>query len=157
MLICNKNTENPPAIIRIIKNREDNCLLMTQGCALPLLHDGNSCDPGFKIACDLTNTHKKDEQSDDEWENTCTTHSLDVVVLACSDSARLLITGGFEAAAAAAAATQPLALATTSPGAAVLVVATVLQRRGFTVLWLLTGSALLLGCSSGLVPGAADA
>lgn len=72
--------------------------------------------------------------------------SLEAVVRACSDRARLLIAGGFGAAV-----TPPLALVTASLGALV-VVAVVLEMRGFAVLWLLTGSVLLLGRSSGLVP-----
>lgn len=48
--------------------------------------------------------------------------------------------------------TPLLALVTASLGALVLVVAVVLEMRGFAVLWLLTGSVLLLGRSSGLVP-----
>lgn len=73
--------------------------------------------------------------------------SLEAVVRACSDRARLLIAGGFGAAV-----TPPLALVTASLGALVVVVAVVLEMRGFAVLWLLTGSVLLLGRSSGLVP-----
>lgn len=38
-----------------------------------------------------------------------------------------------------------------SHGAPELVVAAVLEVKGFTALWMLTGSALLLGRSSGLV------
>lgn len=64
-------------------------------------------------------------------------HSLEVAVLACSDRARLLIAGGFGAA------VTPL-VALGSASQAVLVL-------DFTALWLLTGSVLLLGCSSGLV------
>lgn len=74
------------------------------------------------------------------------------VVLACSDRALVLIAGGFGAAV-----TPLVALGTASLGALLLVGAAVLDTRGFAVLWLTTGSVLLLGRSSGLVPAGAGA
>lgn len=77
-------------------------------------------------------------------------HPPAAVVLACSDRALLLIAGGFGAAG-----TGLLALVTAGLG--VLVVAAVLEMTGFAVLWLHTGSVLLLIRSSGLVPVGAGA
>lgn len=67
------------------------------------------------------------------------------VVLACSNRALLLNAGDFGAA------VKPLA--TESLGVLLLLVAAVLEMRGFPVLWvwLPTGSVLLLGCSSDVV------
>lgn len=48
--------------------------------------------------------------------------------------------------------TPLVALVTASLGVLVMVVAAVLEMSGFAVLWLPTGSVLLLGRSSGLVP-----
>lgn len=66
-------------------------------------------------------------------------------LLACRDRALLLKVGGFGAAVVG-------LLVTASLGVLVLVV---LETGGFAVLWLPTGSVLLLGCSSGMAPAAA--